>query len=559
MISNYRKIGRVLAVSYFLGFLVLLSYSWYIEPPLGGGDLRFRWILGNTLVLFIRGLIPIHVSAILFGYSLYSDSPGRITGFPEIAKFSSVLFLSLALLYTVLLEGALPAGMMLRERAVEKTRTIAELKLKARDAAARKMYPAARRYWEYALVISPEDTEARDGLDIARRAASAVAKPREEPKPAGIPPRGMSFDDFLSRAKNAFEREDFISAEHYGSMAMRMDPSHPVPKRIIAESRDNLSRSPLNRAARENIEFYRQKQLGYEMLSRGEAVAAYYHFQNLAGTRPDDPDIERYLGQATLELRKISFFLDEVPLLTETAVPGDVVFLNRSEGEFRDFLSLHRLVKAESFYALDIEGIRISRNGGVVHHFKAPYGKFIDGTLVMRCLDREEPGREFVPEYFAGESPEITPYHVPVAVNPEKLLLLAAGSTGFVKANIWNLLALADIFPVLGLDARPVHLAFFDRLFLPFSFLVLSFFSVGFGFRYRSRYLASPPAAGFVFLPLLPFLVGMIFTVYRYGVSVAPAFFLLYYGFTPALLAFLAFQGLLLFWALLFMARQVRG
>ncbi len=606
------KSGRILFLAYAGGLAALAAYSFLTVPVLKTG--RYEWIIGNTLTLFIRGFIPLHMAALLFGHSVYFTAgelfreAERQEVFLRIVKSSSILFLILAALYTGLLEGVLPAGIRLRDEAVRKNAAAEELLVRARGALEEKRFRDAQTYLDHYGTIVPDDPDVKKDRETAKAGAAAEEvpeKPAVNPETAVLPLREMSFQDFLARAEERFAGEDYISAEHYAAMAHKMDDRHPAPKRIMAESRDRISRTRLSRQARENIEFFRGKRIGYDLLNGGDYIGAFYHLQDLLKAQPDDPDVLRYLEAAYRGTRKISFFLDEVPGAPIPLEEGrDVLFLNRSDENSREFLHIRSIVPSYAgdtryrkpeletvgrdrdggngifsriarffrssdpsapageptgYYALGIEGIRISRDGDKIFHFKAPYGKFIENTLVMHCLDRGRRDKPLLPVYLAGEAPDQAPSVIRVTAAPEELDRLSAGISGFHGFNVWELGALAKTFARLGWDPEPAHRAFLDRLFLPFSFLTLSFAAAAFGLRLRSRYLAGPPAGTFLFLPVLPFLTAFVFEVYRYACSALPSAVLSVHGFAPALAVFLVMQGFLLLFALILTARQVRG
>jgi hypothetical protein len=616
MIKSLKKILITLFASYCAALIFFAVFSFLSVPGLRTGLFRGEWIIGNTLVLFIRYLIPIHIAAILFAFSLFGEEPelGRKSGdrpsFPRIVNYSLVFFLLLTPAYMVLLEGILPAGLRMRDQAVVKTGVVAELKKKAENALNQEKYTEARYYIEHYLTINPGDLVYREKLEkvVSREKSFAMApKNREEEISERSLPTHMTFRDFLEKAKERFDGEDYITAQYYADLALKLDSAHPEPKRIIAESRNRIMRMDLSGEERETIRYFAQKREGYDMLSRNEFVAAYYHFLNLLELRPSDPDLGKYIAAANEGLKKVSFFVDEVAMFSDLPIFGDILFLNRAEGDEREFLYFKRMIRSFNpvldrlaretsvealskqdeksgiwdrilrlfgseksvtrpggssdsiinYYAVDIEGIRISKDGTVRYQFKAPYGKFLDGILVMRCLDRGDARGEMVPDYLIGEAPDESPYHLKIRSAPADILQVALGKTGFDGAGVRSLYSYGETYPLFGLDNRPVYLAFFNRLFMPFSFVVLSVFAMGLGKRLRSRYLARPPAACFLFLPVLPFLTSLVFQVYRYGGSIFTEFFLLSRGFSTAVALFLVFQGFLLLLSLLYLAGQV--
>jgi tetratricopeptide (TPR) repeat protein len=564
-----RKILLVLIAVYVLALAALLCWSFFTVPPIRIGSLKRSWIIGNTLVLFARGLVSLHLSAVLFSFSLFFPFTGAVEGkrvFFARLKFMGLVFLVLLLLYAILLEAGLPLGLRMREEALSKIRQADELRIKAGDASSRGQFREARRFLQYALTIFPEDEDLRreaDAADRASRLAGQTGKKEAPPTQTSPLLLNMSFDEFLARAQGAFDREDYISAEYYASFALRMDQDHPVPKRIIARARQKLTEAAPGRELRADMEFFRRKQAGADILAEGDVIEAYRYFRSLLEERPEDPDVRHYLRLAYAELRKASFLLSEIPL---TALPAagnprqeGVVFINKRDEALREFVYIAQVIKTPAaYYALDIESLGLGADGQVLYHFGAPYGKFVEGILLLYCVEDDGSG-EYRPEYYVGRRPEgPEAAQVAVSAGPEQLLRMSLGGPDYDGIVLWNLIETAGVASFLGVNPRPLYMAFFSRIFLPFSFFVLSFLAAAYGMRYRSRYAALPPVLCFLFLPLLFLVVILVFHVYLYGLYAVQGFLLSALGFYASLAAFCAIQGLLLFVALLVCARQTR-
>ncbi|MDR1932132.1 MAG: hypothetical protein LBQ57_04815 [Spirochaetales bacterium] len=566
-----RGIILTLIIVYVLTVIILLGWSFFTVPAIRIGALKTNWIIGNTLENLARALIPVHLSAVLFSFSLFFPFEGagaRGRGFFERLRFMGLTFLILTLLYAFLLEAGLPPALKMKEEAVTKIRQADELRIKAKDATARGQLKEARRYLQYALALFPEDEELRYELDTADRAAQIAGQARRAEAPAAENSAlllNMSFDDFLERARNAFDREDYISAEYYAAFALRMNLNHPVPKRIIAQARTKLAESRPSQEVRADMDFFRRKQAGVDILTGGGIIEAYRYFQDLIEERPEDPDVKRYLRLAHAELQKASFLLSEIPLTalgsagtTEEYISAEgIVFINKSSGADREFLYIRRVIQTDAaYYVLDIEGIALAMDGKVLYHFGAPYGKFIDGTLLMHCVG-DAANEDYAPEYYAG-NPGDAADRLSVTADPEQLFHIISGGRGYRDVSLWDLVQTAEAASLLGVSSHPVYMAFFSRVFLLFSFFVLSFFAAAWGLRFRSRYAASPPVVYFFFLPLLPFIMILVFHVYQYGLYALQGFLLSALGFFASAAVFCAVQGLFLFFALLVFAKQMR-
>ena len=608
MIKVTKSVLLTLVASYALGIVACTVYSYFTVPNLGGGAFRGEWIFSNTVTLFLRNLLPLHFSALVFVYSLFfnplelkADGGDLRQGFLNLVKKSLILFLVLAAGYTLLLEALLPREIAVRKNVALKAAAAEDAMTRAKTAMELQKYDEAAYYLEFFLTLHREDADAKKRLEkimsIRKAAEVTAARLPKEPSETPRPVENLTVGDMIARAWDYYDKEDFISAEYYAGLALKFDDSRPEPKRIISLSREKISKLSLSKEEREKVTFFQNKREGYEMLSRGEYIAAYWHLKKLNEQNPKDPDVRNYLATAREGLAKESFFLDEVSLVSNLPLFDHVLFLNRETDGVKEFLYFKRIIqtytvkKASSpreitrknehvdessfwyrlthlffseseetvgmaYYVVDVEGLGLGPDGKVRYHFTAPYGKFIDRMLVLRCLQRTG-GEELRPVYLKGSPPEKSPYQIPMQPSPDDLRLLSLGKTDVERLQVWTLFSLAPLYRAFGLDEVPVYHAFFEHLFFPFAFIVLSFFALGLGWRFKSRYLARPPIACFLFLPVLPVLAGLFFELYHYLWRLLAVSSLAAWGFYPALAIFLALQGVFLALALVFVAAQV--
>jgi lipopolysaccharide export LptBFGC system permease protein LptF len=181
----------------------------------------------------------------------------------------------------------------------------------------------------------------------------------------------------------------------------------------------------------------------------------------------------------------------------------------------------------------------------------------VEGILLLHCVE-DDGTTDYRPEYYAGRSAGPEANQFAVSADPQQLLRVSLGGPDYSGTALWNLIETAGAASLMGVSPRPLYMAFFSRIFLPFSFFVLSFLAAAYGMRYRSRYAAFPPVLCFLFLPLLVLVVILLFQVYLYGLYAVQGFLLSALGFYASLAVFCALQGLLLFTALLVFARQTR-
>ncbi len=308
------------------------------------------------------------------------------------------------------------------------------------------------------------------------------------------------------------------------------------------------------------IVFDRKRQ-GFLDLESGNSIGAYYVFNDLSRTVPNDPDVQRYLAAAKAAVEQISFFADEIAGVI--ALPGiqRVMFVNNKTESYVELLYFGKLVNApEGVYALDVELLRFSRNGTVQLHLRAPYGKIVSQQLILRAIARDNTkaagGIRMEPQVYAGMLPKDTGPIFPVLIPVRDLETIAEGPTQLTSAGLVSLWSAVNVLGTYGYATQPVYLEIAMRLLLPFSFIILSFFSLSLGWRLRSRYLTRPPILSILLLPVLPVVINYLFRLYTFGFRSVLGFTILYAGFSVALVVLLVSQAILLAVALLSLAVQ---
>jgi tetratricopeptide (TPR) repeat protein len=587
-ITKKNLIGTLLV--YFMGFAFFVVLS-VIQIPRGQilSTYYFSWVINNSVSAFIRYLIPIQCTSVLFIYSLVisgEDVSGLQTGgapFYKLINSAIVMFLVLTAVFTVLSSFLYPA----LERKLASINYNSQVTLEyfeqAEEAVNAGKYAEAVIYLENLLAVDPDHPSAGEMLDevrveYQRRQASADTDTEEE-EGVILPEEGFELAELIERARYFFEKEDYFSAHYYASLALELNPKHQEIRRLLGESWDRMTQMELSESQKQERAFQARKLKAYTALQEGRPIDAYFIFKELEKQRPLDPEVQEYLPKAREKVQQVSFFLDEIK--HHLTLPGkrDIVFINAFTSEYRELIALDKMldVPGNTFF----QGIRVIRfdpSGSVLFKLYAPYGKFIykeggagaedevaggskmrQAVINMRCIDRETEGLEYGPEYIEGSREDELRYILPLNLSPAMLERFDSIPNNLDQAGISELYGLKDVMAEHGFNSRPLLQEISMRILLPFTFILLSFFFMGFAWKYRSRYFSRPPLLSFILFPVLPFIIFFLYQFYIYAYKILFGFLILYAGFGICILVLIVSQLIRLIFTLLYLSGQIVG
>jgi hypothetical protein len=564
------RIVLIVFLTYLAGFLYFLFLSLFQFPVREVLSIYYwGWVFNNSLVNVIDYAIPLQCTALLLGFSVFIHDmdlrvgAGRSASFPSLVRVPIVLLLFLTLVYAFSREWIMPQKVLQLDTYTYNTAFSREL-LETATAALKdgKYQIALTRSTQY-RAINPLDDRGDELFRSAR--ARLLSEPGPESgsrKADSVPPvtgapDGLSGPELLARGNTYFTNEDYFSSYYYATLALQSDAGLPDARRLQSRSLDKIQQVDLSKLQKEQASIFEQKRKGFLDLESDKSIDAYYTFLALSQKVPQDPDVKRYLAAAKEAVRRISFFTDEVTGIASLPGVQQVLFLNGRTDKYTEFLYLGKLVTVpQGIYAMDVELFRISPDGKVLLHLKAPYGKVIGKHLVLRAIDREDADNRIEPTVYAGAIPKDTGPVFRLAVPPSDLDMIAAGSGHLASVGLVPLWTSVKMLRSYGYSPEPIYLEILLRLLMPFSFVVLSLFATSLGWRLRSRYLTRPPLLALLLIPVVPFVINYAVRLYTYGFRLILGFLQLYTGFTVTLVVLVATQAVLLGLALLTLAAQ---
>ncbi len=557
----------ILAITGFLGIGLLYAFlsAYFFMPVLRVGNYKALWIIGASLETFVTHFITLTAVGMILATSLWVEGETLQYSIKDaLQQIRKLFFISLgaACLYGIFQEGVLPWATQMKQSALRKTQIANELKEKAFASERKKEYSNARFYLEYYLTLFPKDELVRPLLDKIRekereQQVKPSVQPQEAPTILGL--TQLSFQDLLNKATQYYQEQDFVAAEHFALMALKLKPNHPALLRLLASAQNSLSRIRLTPDQETRRALFQAKQQGYEYLKQGDSISAYYHFQDLAKHHPKDGEIAKYLQLAYEEVKKKAFFQDEVSLVTGEPLASEVFFKNSFREGLQEFLYFSKIIATGpgSYYVFDIEGIGIDPSGKVSYQFKAPFGKFIDSTLLMHCLNRKDPSLSSRPTYILGDPPTEPATILPLKLKPQDLVSLARLIHSPSVIPFATAVSLLEIFPIASIEPLPVVHSLLMRLQGPFTCLNVSLLVLILGRLLKSKYYTRPPLISYLSIPFLPVLFTVPISLYEYEFSILVSILIdkVGLGFLTAGATLLGIQGIILV-AILFFGVQ---
>ncbi len=588
----------IIVIFYLLAFIVFFSFSIYnfasinivgetlTNPDAAGlnmdisisrnkpasdtevlSNFKISWIMSNSLRLFIQYLLPIQSTALIIAFSLFFPwklgAQGIQMPFVDVIGKSIFLFLILTLVFTGLTEGILPGVLKKQSEQLYLTEIAVDYFEKADkeidsgkpDKDLGSIILMLRAY----LQIDPGNPVVKDTLDWAEStiAIKTVAdKSIDEPK-AVNEENGMKAADLIKKASDYYLREDYFSALYHANLAFELDPSRQEAQRLAAESREAIRSLEPNQSEREAKKYFELKRTGFDKLEEGDPIGAYYIFRELSESSADDGDIGEFLGRSLEEISKISFFTAEAEEYESLPGIDDIVFL--ADDLTLIYIGKMILLEEEEAFFFNIEVMTIDETGEISRHYRAPYGKYISGSnsnsIIMHAIDRDNSNISIKPEYLIGKtsSPEDIILRLTPKLDELTYLGQIGNSTRFM--NVLELFHFASIFSNYGYIKEPAQILLLERILKPFTFLIISFISVSLGWFLRIRKYTVPWLA-IILVPIIPFLLSNILSIYEYGMKLLLGFAFLKTGFYLALTIILVSQAIILFLALVSIAGQ---
>ena len=526
-------------------------------------NFKIPWIINNSFKLFINYLLPVHSTALIIAFSLFFPwelkAQRMQTAFVNVIGKSIFLFLILTLIYTGLTEGFLP-GILQKQSEQNYLTEIAvdyfnKAKIEIDKPEQNKDFSRIVKMLDAYLQIDPDSPVVLDTNKWAKSRLAVktdqIVKKDEEPSKAKEPTAA----DLILKADNYFNNEDYFSALYYADLAYKLDNSRQKAQRIAAESRNAIRSLEPGKSERDAKKTFQMKRDAFNFLESGDPISAYYKFKKLIQTETDDPDIKEFLNQSLNAISKNTFFIDDVEKYSDFPGINNITFLDDSNTLIH--IKKMIIVNESETYFFNIEVIKFDNTNSISKHFSSKYGKYWadSSSILMDAIDREDNSLSYKPVYLKGK--DSSPDNIILKINPNLFSLQFLGQPLNVtkSMNVFNLFKYAPIFDKFGYVSDPVNILILERILKPFTFLLVSFFSVSLGWFLRIRKFSFPWFA-ILMIPIITLMIYELLSVYEYAMNLFLGFVLLQTGFYLALAFLLISQALLLFISMVSIASQ---
>ncbi len=526
-------------------------------------NFKISWIINNSFKLFISYLLPVHITALIIAFSLFFPwklgEPGMQTAFVDVIGKSIFLFLILTLIYTGLTEGLLP-GILQKQSKQNYLTEIAvdyfnKAKIEIDKPDQNKDFSMIVKMLNAYLQIDPDAPVVLDTIEWAKSRLDVKEDQSKEQKEKILTTEKPTAADLLIKSEKYFNNEDYFSALYYADLAFKLDSSRLEASRIAAKSRELIRSQELNKSEKEAKNIFKMKREGFNFLESGDPISAYYIFNKLSETETADKDIPEFLNQSLKAISNKAFFINEIEKYTTSPGVKNITFLNDKKTLIH--ISKMIVINEKEAYFFNIEVAKFDSSNSINKHFISDYGKYISASksIIMYAIDRDNPAINHKPVYLKGE--DSSPDNIIMKLNPNLVSLQFPGQPINItnSMNIYNLFKYAPIFDKLGYLSDPVNILILERILKPFTFLIVSFFSVSLGWLLRIRKFSFPWFA-IILIPIITLLIYNLLSVYEYVMNLFLGFVLLQTGFYQSLVFLLISQALLLFISMVSIASQ---
>jgi hypothetical protein len=547
--------------AFFVYAVVTFSANEYLR------SLRWDVALKRAFILFMDYLIPVHAAAVAVAASRSFEAARPVPGSParpfaRVVSSAVAAFLVLTAVYAALAEGVAPRTRSRLSDLRYESRVASEYKRQVDAAMGRADWSAARDAIDRYLAVDPGNKQMVENrlLAVSRAARQVKAEPVQTP--AGGPVADAAGAQAnVEKARAYAEQKDWFSAHYYAQAAVALDPRRQDAIEIASQAENELAGLTRSEKDKARAALLGAKKDALRRLESGDALGAYYAFLALSQDPKNekDLDIKRYLAEATAQVQRTTFFLDEARRVELLPGTQSILFFNRNDAESTEAVSIAKMVEIPGggdTWFFGIEAVRYDASGAVAWHFTAPYGRRERDAILMDGVDRGNQATRSQPLYLEGTRG--TPDRVLLRLQPsvEELRALTSGRAALAGMSVPEMWRLRTRLGAYGLARQSLTVELAMRLVMPFAFLILSVLCTALGWSLRLRAGDRAPALGVILLPLLPVALAFLSLLYIHAHRVIVGFTVIGFGLGAAVIVMAVLQVILLAVALALLAGQ---
>jgi len=423
---------------------------------------------------------------------------------------------------------------------------------------------------------SPELKELRDEIAInlhedfslkgeeKARARAALAADRRSLEITPLSPNQNPIDatQAITMSRAAFWEKRYYDSHWLANLGVRLAERGSVEAanatQLASEAWNMIAAQAPTAKEMRLYELYNLKVSGYQAMELSEWIRAYYIFQELLTFTPDDPDTKNFLAVSERKAKEEAFFIDEMELSLGDILQGAVFSLPSGSG--RAVLRFNNLTTSDDIaYGIGFEYMEFDANMIPKSVVKSRYAKLtpfiLNGKpqvlILTHALDRENKDNFFKSEWILGSS-ETSGIFLDSSF--EDLVLLTEIRRGLDNLRINELFAASKKLEEEGYINQIFQAEILNRLGSVMYFLPMAIFVIVIAWRYRAK--EKPRYLFVLLLPVLPIVFNGFTFLYRSVINTLGIWLVLSFGFTAALIVFIASVAIVLFISLVSLSAQ---
>jgi len=349
----------------------------------------------------------------------------------------------------------------------------------------------------------------------------------------------------IEMSRTAFEDARYFDAHWLANLGRRLSRKGSVQEANAAQLASEAwnmitSQAPTHMEIR-LLELYNLKVSGYQAMASEDWILAYYIFQELLSSTPDDPDAKNFYAASEAAAKEKAFFIDEMELSVGEILNGPVFSLLGANG--RVVLRFSSLtLSADSAYGLGFDYMEFDSEMNLRANGTARYVKIIPVILnderhvliMTHALDRYDKNHNYRSEWLIGGEPA---GGIVLNINFEDFLLLSGVRRGLSNLQIVELFNAAKKLGNFGYVKQIFEAEILNRLGAALFFLPLAIFIIIIAWRFRVK--EKPRYLFILMLPVLPVVFHGIAFLYRSVLNTLGIWLVLTLGFTAALIIYI--------------------
>jgi len=371
----------------------------------------------------------------------------------------------------------------------------------------------------------------------------------------------------LKLADELFGMKNYYDAAYLGNLAASLAPPGSVEnargRRMMARAWEEISQQSPSPEEEEAYSIYKRKKEGYEASLTNDWIGAYYIFKKLVQDYPQDKDSKNLFLLSEEHLKQISFFLDEMKMMFDTAQTDALFSMPAADYSGRMIIRIGALTNFNEFsLGRNLEVLAFNNEEKPVFKMTAPFIKIIpeeingrwQTVILLKAIDRNNPGVEVNPEWTYFDNVDHSGSELVLPYSYEDFLLAERAKFSVEDFIMNDLFAAARTLGDAGFAPAVFYVEIVRQIYFPLSslFLFVLALIIGWKFRATSKVSVSIP----IMLIVMPIIFSVFVSLVRLILNFINIWSVLSFGFAGACVIAVAFPLVLFVFSLFLLAAQ---